>query len=157
MKDEQYLLIDEDRSFEYIHVIGSVIEKDSDGIYRTPVLSDSNHVPYPQIYCQGDSGTGHLYGFSVRYRDIHTATLRDLNDMQKYLSRIIRGMDKLNEDFGHTGSYSEYFLRAAKVMRITQFVREDRRCGRDYISMSASDVRYHIDQIESKLTQKESA
>ena len=123
---EQYLLIEEDRSFEYIHVIGSVIEKDSDGIYRTPVLSDSNHVPYPQIYCQGDSGTGYLYGFGIQYRDMHHATLQDLNDMQKYLARIIRGMDKLNEELGPARSYSEYFLRAAKVMKITQFLREAR-------------------------------
>lgn len=64
-KRERFLWINEERSFEYIHVIGSVVEKDSEGIYRTPTLPDSNHIPYPQIYCQGDSGTGYLYGFGV--------------------------------------------------------------------------------------------
>ena len=150
-------MIEEDRSFEYIHVIGSIIEKDTGGIYRTPRLPDSNDVPYPQIYCQGDSGTGYLYGFSFQYRNIHHIKLGDLNVMQKYLSRIIRGMDKLNEELGHTNSYSEFFLRAAKVMKITQFIRPYQTDNGNYIFMSASDVRYHIGQIESKLSQKEAA
>lgn len=69
--------------------------------------------------------------------------------MQKYLAPIIRGMDKLNEELGYASTYSEYFLRAAKVMKITQFVRED-RCGGDEIQRVADKQQTTVVEIIRK-------
>ena len=155
---EQYLLILEDRdSFSpYFHIRGVVVEPNEQGGYSSPYLPLSSHVDYPQITCQGDRGTDRLYAFSVKFRDV-SPNVEDVNAMYKYVNAIVKKLKSYNTQRGYTDSYAEYFLRVAEAMKITQFIRPSRTDNGNYIFMTASDVRYHIDSIESKLAQKEAA
>jgi len=76
------------------------------------------------VSCQWDTGrdqfTGDAYAFEVGYRDTHCTRLPKLERMVKFLRRIVRRLDKLDEQWGRPVDFPTYVRRVAAVLNIKE-------------------------------------
>jgi hypothetical protein len=126
-----YLLIKEDRSHGYFHLIGRIVgHKHQNGSWQ-PYGPDDDYragLLYSglQLCCQGDHDsrrrtiTGDreepVYGFDVTYHDVYSVDRRCAVRMAKTLQLIETKLSRLQEKRGYVRTYGEYCGRVAEVL-----------------------------------------
>lgn len=77
------------------------------------------------IESQGDKSTQAergLYGWQVRFKDAYSVDLRAAKAMVKTLTRVDTKLKQMSEKLGPAGSYSEFVLRIAAILKVTYII-----------------------------------
>ena len=146
----------------YVHLIGTPVLLDKSDRTNNETLygdiawhyyGDDKWMESLQLHSQGvDSDRPRkLYAWSIRYRDLYSVELQQAELMAKTLKRLEAGMDKLYAQWGACDAYSDYLLRAAKVMKVACCLFPRRNYdGLDYkyrVTDVGRDAKYAIDSM----------
>lgn len=72
------------------------------------------------VWSQGENNgePRRLYAIEPRYGGIHSADYRDIQRMHKAMTKLHKGLDKLEQEWGYAKGFPEMILRVCKVMKI---------------------------------------
>lgn len=121
-----------DRGFNagYYHILGNLVTT-VDGKVRNPSSSSYDQgvngwgrLADLQINSQADTDrVDHgLYGFDVRYRNVSFVDTAAAKRMAQTLTRIDRGLEKLQAKRGYTTNFGEYVGRVAEVLGVESII-----------------------------------
>lgn len=96
-----------------------------------------------------------LYGWEVRYQNVHSIDLREATRMHMTLSLVERRMEKVEAKYGRAMSFGAYLARVAEAVGASAFVSQATKTGRGGWSYddqpqrvrTISDGIYHVDNL----------
>lgn len=147
----------------FFHIVGRMVTSGIEGQLRNPPSSRYNdpingfaRLADLRINSQGeqDRRSQGLYGFDVTYRNVFEVELSTAKEMVQTLTKLEKGLAKLEERRGIARDFGTYVGRVAEVLGAEEII-ETKRAGSfyrdgDYVRHSVGDGVEWLKQVEQR-------
>jgi len=153
--NQLYLYVHEDLSRDYYHIDCKVVAFDN----KQKVLLERWDSQIPRelalfsgflISCQGtnaDRADG-LYAFRCIFKDVYEITLEIAENMRDILTRVKKGQDAYERDYGYPRSFGQYVGIIARALGFDYFIFDREPTDYNESKFSLDDRRYGITKID---------